>query len=328
MIPINKNNIEVFPILVPVNNKLKSVNFFLVKQENSLTLIDAGFNTDDCWHHLQMTLKMNGYSLRDITEILLTHHHVDHIGLINRIIAEHPIPVYIHPYAIPKLKGDPDFIKMRLDFFKNLYQEMDCGEIGEKQVEYFYKKAVQAKDERIHWDFREITTNQLFGFDCIEIPGHAPDQVAFYHQASKGLFVGDLLIEHMSINAFVEPDSNGNRPKTLVQQKLSLEKCLALSVETVYSGHGRIIEDPVPLFKKRIKEIDEKADSFMEIIRTGVSTASEIAQYRYKTKYDKQFFNVMSEVIGYLDYLEVHGKLNKEFVKGVWSYYPIGTYGK
>ena len=63
---------------------------------------------------------------------------------------------------------------------------MDCGEIGEKQVEYFYKKVVQAKDERIHWDFREITTNQLFGFDCIEIPGHAPDQVAFYHQASKG----------------------------------------------------------------------------------------------------------------------------------------------
>ena len=134
MIPINKNNNEVFPILVPVNNKLKSVNFFLVKQENSLTLIDAGFNTDDCWLHLQMTLKMNGYSLRDITEILLTHHHVDHIGLINRIIAEHPIPVYIHPYAIPKLKGDPDFIKMRLDFFKNLYQEMDCGEMGEKQV--------------------------------------------------------------------------------------------------------------------------------------------------------------------------------------------------
>ena len=81
--------------------------------------------------------------------------------------------------------------------------------------------------------FREIVTNQLFGFDCIEIPGHTPDQVTFYHQVSKGLFVGDLLIEHMSSNAFVEPDSNGNRPKTLVQQKLSLEKCLTLSVETV-----------------------------------------------------------------------------------------------
>ena len=53
---------------------------------------------------------------------------------------------------------------MRLDFFKNLYQEMDCGEMGEKQVEYFYNKADQAKDERIHWDFREITSKPTLRF--------------------------------------------------------------------------------------------------------------------------------------------------------------------
>ena len=43
--------------------------------ENSLTLIDAGLNTDDCWNSLQMTLKDHDYTLTDITGILLTHHH-------------------------------------------------------------------------------------------------------------------------------------------------------------------------------------------------------------------------------------------------------------
>ena len=52
-----KNNMEVYPVMVPTSNKLASINFFLVKQDNSLTLIDAGLNNDECWNALQMTLK-------------------------------------------------------------------------------------------------------------------------------------------------------------------------------------------------------------------------------------------------------------------------------
>ena len=29
----------------------------------------------------------------------------------------------------------------------------------------------------------------------------------------------------------------------------------------------------------------------------------------------------MSEIIGYLDYLELQGKINKEIEKGIWHYY-------
>ena len=108
----NNGNMEVCSMIVPASYGLKSVNFYLVKQEKSLTLIDAGFNTDECWEALQHTLKQNGYELHDITEILLTHHHIDHIGLVNRIVAKHPIPVYAHRNAIPK-------VNKRFGFFRN-----------------------------------------------------------------------------------------------------------------------------------------------------------------------------------------------------------------
>ncbi|MEH7245995.1 MBL fold metallo-hydrolase, partial [Neobacillus niacini] len=121
---LKKNHMEVYPIIVPTTNKLKSINFFLVKQGDSLTLIDAGLNNDNCWNALQMTLKKYDYILSDITGILLTHNHIDHIGLVNRIVSTHSIPVYAHPYAKLVLKRDPHYMNMRVDFFKKLYQEM------------------------------------------------------------------------------------------------------------------------------------------------------------------------------------------------------------
>ncbi|MFJ5716029.1 MBL fold metallo-hydrolase [Neobacillus sp. NPDC093127] len=311
---------EVLPIVVPASNKLKSFNFFLVQQENSLTLIDAGLNNDDCWNSLQKTLKDHDYTLTDITEILLTHHHRDHVGLVNRIVLTHSIPVYAHPYAILVLKRDKEYVKMRVEFFRKLYREMGCGEIGEKQVADYRNPIILNEDKKIHCEIQGITNNQLLGFDIFEIPGHAPDQVAFYNKECKWLFAGDLLIEQISSKAMIEPNYDGIRTKSLVQQKQSLEKCLLLNAELVFSGHGMIIEKPVDLLKKRIKEIDEKASKYINMIKSGFTTASGIAQVRYKDKYEKQFFTTMSEVIGYLDYIEFQGNIKKEMKKGIWHY--------
>ena len=54
-----KEDVEVIPILVPTSNELKSINFFLVKQDSALSLIDAGLNNEECWNSLQKTLNKN-----------------------------------------------------------------------------------------------------------------------------------------------------------------------------------------------------------------------------------------------------------------------------
>jgi len=94
-----------------------------------------------------------------------------------------------------------------------------------------------------------------------------------------------------------------------------------MDVELVFSGHGNMIENPADLLKERIKGIDVKAGKYINMIKSGISKASEIAQLRYKEKYEKHFFNIMSEIIGTLDYLELQGKINKEMKKGIWHYY-------
>jgi glyoxylase-like metal-dependent hydrolase (beta-lactamase superfamily II) len=320
LIELKKECCEVFPIIVPDRSSLKSINFYLVKQENSLSLIDAGWNNEECWETLNHTLQKNGFALKDLTEIILTHHHVDHIGLVNRIVSQHPIPVYAHPTSIPRLKREKDFLEMRIEFYSKLYQEMGCGKVGEERGAYLRKAMLNNKDQTLQTNIFPITDTQLLHFNIIEVPGHAPDQLAFFDQKEKWLFGGDLLIEHISSNALVEPDAVGNRMLTLCQHIDSLTKCLRLEVKLLFPGHGNLIESPNTLILKKLERVEKKAERLIQLMRSGVSTGSEMALSYYKNTYYEQFGLVMSEIIGHLDYMEVNGRIEKELIRGVWHY--------
>lgn len=307
--------------MVPVKDGLKSINFYIVSHEQTLTLIDAGLNNDPCWNALVSTLHQHEWSITDLTEIILTHHHIDHIGLVNRIVAEHPIPVYASPLSLPRLKRSQDFLEMRMEFYAKLYEENDCREVGRQRVDFLKKSIETNKDQAITAEISEITDKRLFQFDIHSYPGHAPDQLAFYDRERNSLFAGDLLIQHISSNALVEPDEHGNRLPSLSQHVQSLKQCSLLKMELVYSGHGELIMEPHKLIQKRLNGIEEKSERFLGLIQSGITTANELAQAYYKKRYVPLFHLVMSEVIGHLDYLEVKGKVKKDFTNGVWRYY-------
>lgn len=315
------NGSTIFPVIVPVTSQLQSVNFYLIKTDRHLLLADAGMNTDECWQALNDTLAEHQLALKDLTHIVITHHHVDHIGLINRIVEEHPIPVYAHRLAVPRLKRDPDYLQKRIEFFADLYEKMGCGEAGEKQVDYLKNAMKKNAGQSIECEIRDIKELPFQQFQIIETPGHAIDQIALYDETRKSLISGDLLIEHISSNALVEPDEHGKRMKTLVDHEASLKKIQTLDIETVFPGHGKLIQNAHALIEKRILGIQKKANKFLSLLENKRLTASELAQQYYKDTYNKQFSLVMSEIIGHLDYLEEKGLIQKNFQHGVWTYY-------
>lgn len=319
--------IDVYPIVVPNSYGLKTVNFYLVKHGNHLTLIDAGYNDKDSWNALQEKMNECSFSLFDMTEIILTHHHIDHMGLVNRIIDRHPIPIYCSPLAIPRLKKDKHYMKVRKDFFIDLYEKMDCGNMGKKHIAHF-EEALNKNYEEIKGDLIPINKETLFSFDCINIPGHSPDQIGLLHKEDRFMISGDLLIEHISSNAIVEPDEKGNRLPSLMQHIHSLKKCAALNIETIYPGHGNPIKEPNILIQKRLKRIEEKSDRIFYYIQNGFRTGQSLAIKMYADKYKKEFGLVMSEIIGHLDYLEMKKRITKVLKNGVWYYETIENFSK
>ncbi|WP_059104784.1 MBL fold metallo-hydrolase [Shouchella shacheensis] len=312
---------KIIPIEAPASYGLKTFNFYLLEGKTGLLLLDAGADDESCWQALQSTLPENGYTLRDITSIVLTHHHIDHIGLVNRITDRHPVPVYAHKQAVPRLKRDPDFLRMRIDFFEELYAEMGCNQAGAAQIEHLQEALLKNAERAIEQEVRVIHPEEpLFGLTPIHVPGHAPDQIAFYEPRSHSLFGGDLLVGHISSNALVEPDVNGVRLPSVMQQRASLQKCLNYPLQRVYAGHGALITDPSRLIQKRLTRTEQKAEQFKKLVAKGHTTASDLASNYYGETYKNQFVLVMSEVIGHLDYLEAYNEVTKEKRDGVLHY--------
>ncbi|MCF6410047.1 MBL fold metallo-hydrolase [Pseudalkalibacillus salsuginis] len=317
---IHDNGRKIHPIIVPTRSDLGSFNFYLVEEEGSVSLIDAGINSAKCWDFFTESLGCKGLSLKDLDRIIITHNHEDHVGLVDRIVSKHDIPVYVPENSIHRLKRDKDFFRMRTEFFSQLYREMGCGEAGEKQVEKL-KEALEDHDKKkVQADLTQIESDPINGLKPIQTPGHSPDHLVFLDEKRGWLFSGDLLIRHMSSNALVEPDHEGNRLPTLLQQEQSLEKCSSFDIQIAFSGHGVTIENPQNLIEVRLSGIKKKAEKVLNYVNNGTDTASKLGKTMYKGKYESQFSLVMSEVIGHLDYLEIHKKVEKEMNNGVWHY--------
>ncbi len=325
MYPVNKDQGRTVPVVVPTPFDVGDVNMYLYEDQGSLTLIDAAIDSEEGWRLLLDALSENGWSLSDLSQIWLTHHHQDHVGLVNRIVSQVEVPVYVHSKALPRLRRDPQFLDMRIRFFDRLYREMGCGLAGERQTARLEEARRRNAGLAVQADFLPLKAGGRAGrCEVWEVPGHAPDHVAFWDPQRKWLFAGDHLIAHISSNAFVEPDENGELIPTLVQYAESLAQCLRFDVGLTFSGHGKWIEDHRGLIEKRLSRIGEKAELVLKRIQGGLSTAYELAADMYGGKIDRAFGPVMSEIIGLLGYLEHENKVQKKLqADGVWHYMPL-----
>ena len=145
-----------------------------------------------------------------LTHILLTHAHFDHVGGLGQLKDEFPaVPIYIHPEAMDMLGQ----ASMQAAFF------------GIKMP------AVPAPDRMLAGGDQLHVGNLTL--QVLDTPGHAPGHVSFYVAAEGVLFDGDVLFQ----GSIGRTDLPGGSEALLL--KTIREKLLTLPNEThVLSGHG------------------------------------------------------------------------------------------
>src|SRR3954447_5669420 len=87
-------------IAIPTPFAVGRVNVYLIEDE-PLTLVDAGPNSGTSFDELTTGLTALGHALEDIELVILTHQHIDHLGLVSLVAQRSGADVAVIDAAVP-----------------------------------------------------------------------------------------------------------------------------------------------------------------------------------------------------------------------------------
>jgi glyoxylase-like metal-dependent hydrolase (beta-lactamase superfamily II) len=313
-------SMQVFKLKLPTPFPVGDVNVYLIKGDQ-LTLVDAGPKTEQAWLSLQAQLKEIGYTPKDIEQIVITHHHPDHVGMLDYFSEE--VRILGHRLTKPWLKKDPQFMSDQTLSFEKLLIEFG---VDKKFLPYLAKlnDTFEFSCERDLKCFigEGDEVNSLAGWRVLETPGHAQSHIVLYEENTGLLIGGDLLLKHISPNPLLEPPMAGEleRPKPQLQLNHSISRLLEIPISLVYTGHGENIEEAHELITYRLKKQAERAELVRSFIAERQVTAFQICQSLFPKIYHKQLMLTMSETVGQLDYLEDIGQIKVDTTQETHMY--------
>ena len=310
---------------IPTPFAVGRVNAYLI-EDDPLTLVDSGPNSGRALDELHHQLAEHGRSIDDIELIVLTHQHMDHLGLVD-IIASHS---GAQVAAIDKLAGyvenfseaaarDDEFasaVMLRNGISEDVVQAL-------RQVSSAFRA----------WGSKARITRPLRDGEVLKLrdrelrvfhrPGHSPSDTIFWDEDRRILIAADHLIKHISSNPLISRPLDGgdvsakDRPQALVTYLESLRKTRELPAEIVLSGHGDPVTDHVKLIDERFELHRKRAEKIHGLIEQEPRTGYELAQALFGDIAVTQAYLTLSEVLGHVDLLLNDGRAREVERDGV-----------
>jgi glyoxylase-like metal-dependent hydrolase (beta-lactamase superfamily II) len=311
---------------IPTPFAVGRVNTYLI-EDDPLTLVDSGPNSGRALDELQHQLAEHGRSIDDIELVVLTHQHIDHLGLVDIIVGHSGAEVA----AIDKLAGFAE--RFREDSARD--DEFASGVMIRNGIPEDIVGALRTVSSAFRaWGARAKVTRPLHDGETLELrdrklavlhrPGHSPSDTIFWDADRKILIAADHLIKHISSNPLIarpldeEGDADpARRPQALVTYIESLRRTRELPAEIVLSGHGEPITDHVALIDERFEFHARRADRIYELIAERPRTGYDLAQALFGDIAVTQAYLTLSEVLGHVDLLLNAGRVHEEERDGV-----------
>jgi glyoxylase-like metal-dependent hydrolase (beta-lactamase superfamily II) len=315
-------------LAIPTPFAVGRVNVYLI-EDDPLTLVDAGPNSGTSFDELQRGIAGLGHSLEDIELVIVTHQHIDHLGLVSLVASHSGAEVAALDVAIPFMAKFSDEAQADDDFARDI---MLRNGIAEDVV-----AALQSVSRAFRaWGAPVDVTRPLRDGEALELrdrtlhvhhrPGHSPTDTVFHDRERRILIAADHLLGHISSNPLITRprDGSNQRPQALVHYLESLAATRELDAGLVLPGHGEPITDHRALIDQRFVLHRRRADKIHRLLVERPRSAYEIAQALWGNIAVTQAYLTLSEVLGHLDVLANEGRVQESEREGVVVFEPRG----
>jgi glyoxylase-like metal-dependent hydrolase (beta-lactamase superfamily II) len=292
---------------IPTPFAVGRVNCYLIEDE-PLTLVDTGPNSGKSLDELQRQLDEAGHSIEEIELIVITHQHIDHLGLVEIIASHSGAEVAAIDVVAPFMESYGTDAERDDEFAGALMRRYG---IPDEVVDALRSVSASFRG----WGSAAKVTRPLADGELLELrdrtlevqhrPGHSPSDTVFWDSERAILLCADHLIAHISSNPLLSRplDGSDSRPKALVTYLRSLARTRELPAEILLPGHGEPITDHVGLIDERFALHRRRAEKLRKLIAEHPRTAYELAQELWGNVAVTQAFLTLSEVVGHVDLL-------------------------
>jgi glyoxylase-like metal-dependent hydrolase (beta-lactamase superfamily II) len=304
-------------IALPTPFLVGRVNCYLIEDE-PLTLVDTGPNSGTSLDQLETGLAALGHRIEDLELIVLTHQHMDHLGLVGilarrsgaRIAAWHELTGYLRHFSAAAA-GDDAFamtLMRRHGVPNNLATALSVGAAAYRAFGSSGEVDLPVHDgSRLQFAGRSLT--------ALHRPGHSPSDVILHDPDRRIVIGGDHLLSRISSNPLMSRPldaaavGTGQRPRALETYNASLRATRELDAGLVLGGHGPPVTDHVALIDERLRMTDRRARKIAGLLESGPQSAYELATSMWANVAVTQAFLTLSEVLGHLDLLVADGEV-------------------
>lgn len=314
----------IFKAEIPLpKNPLKSLNSYIIKDEETNLIIDTGFNHPACAQAMETALRELQIQSYDI---FITHMHVDHSGLVNSL-AQKNTKVYssqITSELIKKFKQIEGLISYGDTFLNHGFPDKEMNYMINK---LYHKDKYINEDRSIDLTYikdDDLLTTGKYKFRCIHTPGHTPGHMCLYEPNVKILFSGDHVLMDISPNiSFWDGIAN-----PLADYLNSLDKVYPLNVNLLLPSHRNIAIN----HRQRIDELKqhhkERIEEIFEVLKEGEMNAYQVASRLKWNMKGKEWNSVnfiqksfaTAEIIAHLDYMATRDMCYKKNNNGRFVY--------
>jgi glyoxylase-like metal-dependent hydrolase (beta-lactamase superfamily II) len=300
---------------IPTPFAVGRVNCYLI-EDKPLTLVDTGPNSGKALDELQSQLAERGHSIEDIELVIVTHQHIDHLGLVEIVVQRSGAEVAALGIAGERLANFDEDAEAEDRFAVEL---MLRNGIPEEVTAALRSVSRSFRGWGSHVTVtKPLADSETVAFrdrtlQAIHRPGHSPSDTVFWDEERKILIAADHLIAHISSNPLISRplDGSDQRPQALVTYIESMRKTREMPAEIVLSGHGEPIVDHVALIDDRIAKHERRKEKIYKLIAEQPRSGYELAQAIWGNVAVTQAFLTLSEVIGHADLLVNEGRVRE-----------------
>ena len=295
----------VWQIKLPVPFPLGFVSVYLVEGDDGWTLVDAGYDYPPAREAWQTGAARAGCDLsRNVSRIVVTHFHPDHIGAARWLQELSAAPVFMLETEIP--------------FARRLWGSPDAGPFVDLLVRHGMPLALAEKGAAgmrsglaLPGALSPLSAGEKIALGggtarVLHAPGHADHQLVLHDEGRGVLFAADHVMLGITPNVGLWPETE---PRPLARYLEALDGMRGLDVDLVLPGHGPIFYD----LEGRIREISDHHAGRLETMRAaldpGPRTAYEVSRIVFRgtlSVYQRCF--ALAETLAHLDHLVLEAR--------------------